>query len=121
MNALIRKNPEPLDAFRVIAAVLKAPRDRLGRLDITASDEARSAREELRELACKFNVSGCRDIMEQCAKVANAAIDKANPTNIDRLLHAGNLATVYLGEIDNAGARHVNSLLRDALKPWKQS
>jgi hypothetical protein len=42
-----------------------------------------------------------------------------NPTNIERLLYAANLATVLLAEIDSAGARHINGLLVDALSPWK--
>lgn len=66
-------------ALRVIAAVLEGPRDRLGRLDRTATDESRDANETLRLLAVAYSVGGCTDAIDQCAKVARAAIEMAAP------------------------------------------
>lgn len=64
-------------AVRVVAAVLEMPRDRLGRLDYAATDEARAARERLRELAIHYAVPGSTDTMHQCAQVLRAAVAKA--------------------------------------------
>jgi hypothetical protein len=75
-----RKPKRPVEALGVlstIAAILEAPRDRLGRLDITHGSPAGQAREVLRNLALAFGVTGSVDTMEQCAKVARAAISRA--------------------------------------------
>lgn len=64
-------------ALLVIADVLQSPRDRLGRLDCTATEKHRAARETLRLLADAYCVRGCVDILEQCELVARAAIWRA--------------------------------------------
>jgi hypothetical protein len=61
-------------AVRVVAAVLSAPRDRLGRLVMTATDKDRANREALRVLAVQLKVPGCHDILDQCAKVLAASV-----------------------------------------------
>lgn len=53
-------------ALSVIARCLRAPRDRLGRLDMSANDETRKAREELRVLMVKHELPGGRDTIDQC-------------------------------------------------------
>ena len=60
------------EALAAIAAVLESPRDRLGRLDIAATQG--EAREALRLLAVKYNATGGTDYMHQCANVARAAL-----------------------------------------------
>ena len=65
-------NRDLIHALQAIAGVLEAPRDRLGRLDISATRG--HAREQLRLLAVRYGVSGSHDYMEQCAKVARAVI-----------------------------------------------
>lgn len=73
-----RKETPPLaQAMRVVAAALEMPRDRLGRLDYAATDEARAARERLRELAIHYAIPGSTDTMHQCAQVLRAAVAKA--------------------------------------------
>lgn len=68
-----RAYPKPLALLRCIAAILEAPRDRLGRLDV-CTGSARDAREEMREYAVAMGIGGCTDLMEQCAKVARAVL-----------------------------------------------
>jgi hypothetical protein len=75
-----RKCKRPVELVGVlstIATVLEAPRDRLGRLDITFGTPAGDAREVLRKMAIEFGVAGSSDTMEQCAKVARAALATA--------------------------------------------
>lgn len=75
-----RKAKQPIELIGVlstIAAILEAPRDRLGRLDITYGTPAGEAREVLRSMAIAFEMSGSSDTMEQCAKVARAALTRA--------------------------------------------
>lgn len=62
------------EALAVIANVLDAPRDRLGRVDHAESDVAREAREALRLLAVRYNTPGAKDTLERCAQVARAAL-----------------------------------------------
>ena len=68
-------NAELLAALSAIAGVLECPRDRLGRLDIAATQG--DAREALRVLAVHYKATGGMDYMGQCANVARAAIAKA--------------------------------------------
>lgn len=75
-----RKTKRPVELLGVlstIATILEAPRDRLGRLDITHGTPAGDAREVLRDMAIAFCVTGSADTMYQCAKVARAAIWRA--------------------------------------------
>jgi hypothetical protein len=79
-----RKKKQPVELLGVlstIATVLEAPRDRLGRLDLawgnSAATAACKAHEVLRNMAIAFDVTGSRDTMEMCAKVARAAIARA--------------------------------------------
>ena len=79
-----RKAKRPVELVGVlstIASVLEAPRDRLGRLDLawgnSEATEACAAREVLRDMAIAFGVTGSADTMEMCAKVARAAISRA--------------------------------------------
>lgn len=60
------------EALETIAAVLECPRDRLGRLDIAATQG--EAREALRLLAVRYGATGGTDYMGQCANVARAAL-----------------------------------------------
>jgi len=60
------------EALKVIAGVLECPRDRLGRLDIAATQG--KEREALRALAVRLNIDRAHDYMEQCAKVARAVL-----------------------------------------------
>lgn len=69
-----KKRIKPLALLRCIAAILEAPRDRLGRLDLNANESVRNSREELREYAVELAIGGCQDTLEQCAKVARAVI-----------------------------------------------
>jgi chloramphenicol 3-O-phosphotransferase len=76
-----RKPKKPVELVGVlstIATVLEAPRDRLGRLDIVYGSPAGDAREILRDMAIAFGVDGSADTMDQCAKVARAAITRAD-------------------------------------------
>ena len=68
---------ELVAALEVIAGVLECPRDRLGRLDIAATQG--EAREALRLLAVKYGATGGKDYMDQCAKVARAVLAKVRP------------------------------------------
>lgn len=72
-----KKPVELVGVLSTIAAVLEAPRDRLGRLDVTYGSAAGDAREVLRNLALAFDVGGCADTLDQCAKVARAAVLRA--------------------------------------------
>ena len=75
-----RKSKQPVELVGVlstIAAVLEAPRDRFGRLDIVHGTPAGAAREVLRNMAIAFEVTGSADTLEQCAKVARAAVARA--------------------------------------------
>lgn len=68
---------EMIKALETIAGVLECPRDRLGRLDIAATQG--EAREALRKLAVKYNVTQTArysDYMGQCAAVARAVLSK---------------------------------------------
>ena len=66
--------PELVAALGTIASVLESPRDRLGRLDIAATQG--DQREALRLLAVKYSATGSHDYMGQCAKVARALLAK---------------------------------------------
>lgn len=68
------KKTPVLEAAVVIARILSVPRDRLGRLDFVATEEARHAREMLRVLAVRYKVPGAHDHLEQAANVLRAAI-----------------------------------------------
>lgn len=73
---------ELLGVLSTIAAVLEAPRDRLGRLDIEYGTPAGDARETLRNMAIAFGANkfvpgGGGDALEMCAQVARAAIARA--------------------------------------------
>ena len=67
-----------MDLLRIIHDNLAVPRDRLGRLDYSAgtpeAERGRVAREELRQLAVLLGVGGCRDTMDQIAKIIEKAI-----------------------------------------------
>lgn len=60
--------------LNTIAAVLEAPRDRLGRLDIEHGTPAGEARENLRLMAVSYGIRGSVDTMAQCAAVARATV-----------------------------------------------
>jgi hypothetical protein len=70
------------DLLRLVAVILEAPRDRLGRLDVDAYDspqklEARRlAAESFRELAVNNCLSGSQDRLEQIAKVIRVHTEK---------------------------------------------
>ena len=68
------KVPTCTQLLRCIAAILEAPRDRYGRLEVHAMESSRNAREEMREYAVALKIGGCSDLLEQCAKVARAVI-----------------------------------------------
>lgn len=81
-----RRKPKPpvelIGVLSTIAAVLEAPRDRLGRLDICYGTPAGDAREVLRSMALTFDANkfvpgGGGDVIEMCAQVARAAIARA--------------------------------------------
>lgn len=58
--------------------ILETPRDRLGRLDFPqgVDPKHRKAQEKVRELAVAFQVGGCTDTMEQCAKVIRRILQR---------------------------------------------
>lgn len=61
-----------VEAAKAVADLLgDTPRDRLGRLDIVATDK----REAVRRLAIKYDCAQAQDYMEQCANVLRAAIN----------------------------------------------
>jgi hypothetical protein len=66
------KEAKLVEALEVIAAILECPRDRLGRLDIAATQG--EAREALRLLAVRYKATGGMDYMGQCANVARAIL-----------------------------------------------
>jgi hypothetical protein len=61
-----------VDALDAIAGLLECPRDRLGRLDIAATQG--EARERMRMLAVKLDATGGTDYMHQCSNVARALL-----------------------------------------------
>lgn len=65
--------PELVEAMRAVAALLEGPRDRLGRLDISAGP----IRERVRDLHKAYKCEGAKDYIDQCAKVLRAALAKA--------------------------------------------
>lgn len=72
----IATNGDVRAVLSVIATILEAKRDRLGRLDLSHMDSASAARarEVLGAFAIKFKVGGCTDVLEQCAKVARVVL-----------------------------------------------
>ena len=69
-DALRAENAKLREAAESVAAMLgDTPRDRLGRLDIVATD----TREAVRLLAVRYSVTS-GDYMDQCAKVLRAAL-----------------------------------------------
>lgn len=65
----------------IVATLLEAPRDRLGRLDLVdydngRVDERREAIEIIRELAVNNCLTPSRDTLEQLAKVIRVHIEK---------------------------------------------
>jgi hypothetical protein len=70
-------NSELRAVLTTVATILEAKRDRLGRLDFahTDSEAPRQAREVLRLYAVKYDVGGCADVMEQCAKVIREVLE----------------------------------------------
>lgn len=60
----------------IVIDVLNLPRDRLGRIDVMKDPEGHKKRELLRSLAIKYNAPPCRDILDQCAKVLQALLNR---------------------------------------------
>lgn len=73
-----------------IATVLEAKRDRFGRLEFLHPDSALAAqaREVMRAFAMKYDVGGCADTLEQCAKVARAVLHHDQQRSAADFLHA---------------------------------
>ena len=69
----MKHTSELLEAALAVSAMLvDTPRDRLGRLDVVATE----TRERVRQLAVKYKIESS-DYMDQCGKVLRAATTKA--------------------------------------------
>jgi hypothetical protein len=75
--ALIAAAPDLLESARAVAAFLAGPKDRFGRVDPAANDDARAARERIRDLAVRYGMKGSQTYLDQCAAVLSATIAKA--------------------------------------------
>lgn len=79
MSAKVKQLHEELGrkdrVLEVVAAVLKAPQNRYGKLEFY-TEEARAAREELRLLAVEYNVGRADTVIEQAAKVVRAVLGR---------------------------------------------
>lgn len=75
MDTLDRNSPL-IEAVLAVASLLEVPRDRLGRLSPSATDESRAAREAVRVLAVDYGVASGSDYMSQCAAVLRAALKR---------------------------------------------
>ena len=69
---------------------------------------------------CGCEARGSGNVPLYCGNHGTPPTLSSNPTNIDRLLHASRVAAGFMCEMDNAGARHITQLVRDALKPWDE-
>jgi hypothetical protein len=70
----VKKTIPLRELLSLIATILEAPRDRLGRLDYGGASEGqynriRDAKEKIRELSVDNCVTPSRDTLEQIAKV----------------------------------------------------
>lgn len=69
---LPREEPSLREVMRVIADFLGSPKDRFGRVDLS-NDQAREARERIRQLALHYKLGGSETYLDQCAAVLRAA------------------------------------------------
>ncbi len=65
-----------MEVLQIAAVLLQAPQNRFGRPDFCASDELRTARESLRELALRYETAAADTVLHQCGKVCEAVLAK---------------------------------------------